>query len=165
MPKDPQLRAAQTAAVDQAGVIESIAKDDIFFLDQRRDCSDVGRVAGREQHRGLLPLEACQRLLQPNVRRRSAGHESARASTHSKLGDGGSCGFGDSRIAGQAEIVVARKVPQPPPVDRTRSAGQRLNFATSTTQTGRLQRGDFLGHPRKQCWHDEADAKWTHGKN
>ena len=59
---DERFGARQAAAVDQAGVVLLVGEDRVAAIGKRGDRARVGGEAGREQQRGLRPLELGQAL-------------------------------------------------------------------------------------------------------
>jgi hypothetical protein len=51
---DHDTGTAQTRTVDQAGVVERVAEDDVVGAGERRDDANVGCVTGREEQGALL---------------------------------------------------------------------------------------------------------------
>jgi hypothetical protein len=104
------LRAAEPAAVDDAGVILGIAVDGISRADQRRDRADIGGVAGRKQQRRLGSLERRERLLQLRMKLTAASDQRARPRAPTAVLHDVERRLQQPRIGGQAEVIIAAEV-------------------------------------------------------
>src|SRR5262249_37215025 len=107
---DVHRRATETAAVDQRRVIQFVREDDVVAADERGDDADVRRIAARERQRGLRGEEFGERAVELLMLGAVAGDESRcrRAGPGARRRDGRVAH--QSRIGGQAEVVVRREV-------------------------------------------------------
>ena len=103
---DEGLGPRQPAAVDDAGVVQLVAEDDLVLAGEGRDHAGVGQVPGAEQERRLIALELGQAFLERPVRSHPA-RDQARgpgpgAPPDRRLGGG----FAHPRVAGEPQVVV-----------------------------------------------------------
>ena len=103
---DEGLGPRQPASVDDAGVVELVAEDDLAALREGGDGAGVGEVSGPEQERRVVALERGQPLLEGAVRVHAAGDQARGAGPGAppdrRLGGR----FAHQRVAGEAEVVV-----------------------------------------------------------
>ena len=107
---DDDLGAAQAAAVDDAGVIQTIGEDDVFFADQRRDGGLIGAEPRLDVQRILDAFELRHAPLELHVqieraRDRSDGRRADAVFANSLLRR-----FLQARMIGNAQIVVRAEV-------------------------------------------------------
>ena len=103
---DEGLGAREAAAVDDAGVVQLVGEDDLAAAGQGGDRAGVGEVAGAEEERRLVALEAGEPLLQLPVRLHVARDQprGAGAGPPAQRRLGG--GLAHLGAIGEAEVVV-----------------------------------------------------------
>ena len=111
-------RPAQPAAVDDAGVVQLVAVDRVAFADEGGDRADVGRVAAWERAARLRCLRtrpACVPARRAARLRPVTSGLAPEPQPYSSIAaaDRGS----DSRIGGQAEVVVGAEIDERLAVD------------------------------------------------
>ena len=79
VPKDQNLGAREASAVNNAGVVELIGDDEIFFAKNGRDRARVGGKARLKDHAGFHILEARDFFFQLHVNFHGAGDGAHRA--------------------------------------------------------------------------------------
>ena len=118
MREDGACRLRQPNAVDDRGVIELVADDQVGVGRDRRNCSAVGGQARLQRQHCFDMLEIGQALLELLDQLGRAGDRAHGAGAHTELADG-LLGRGDEmRMGSQAEVVVRREADDRPPVDR-----------------------------------------------
>ncbi len=102
------LAAAIADAGDHRGVVEFVGKDDQARQDlgQGRQRRLVGHIAGGEQQRRLLAVQAGQLTFKGHVIAGGAGNIARAARAGSRLVDGRMHGLDDHRVLALAQIVV-----------------------------------------------------------
>ncbi len=108
--EDLDLGAREPRAVDDAGVVELVGEDEVFFAEDRADGAGVGREAALEDHAGLDILEARDLFLELHVDAHGAGDGAHRARAHAVGARGGERGLNELGVVGEAEVVVAGEV-------------------------------------------------------
>lgn len=97
---------AKATAIDNAGVIVSVAEHSIARANEGGDGSRVGRIACGKENRRFGLLEFGEQKLQPLVSFRSTGYERAGPGAevvHVKRISGG---LNQCRIIGQPQIII-----------------------------------------------------------
>ena len=108
--EDLDLGARQASAVDDAGVVQLVGDDEVFFAEDRRYRSRVRREARLKDDAGFDILEARDLLLQLHVERHGAGDRAHRARPDAILACRLQRRLAQLGMGGQAEVVVGRKV-------------------------------------------------------
>ena len=110
MAKDLDLGAGQPCAVDDAGVIELVGEDEVFFAEDGRDGARVGGEAGLEDDAGLDVFEGGNLLLEFHVDAHGAGDGAHGTGAYAVLLRGGDRGLTQLGMVAQAEVVVGGQV-------------------------------------------------------
>jgi hypothetical protein len=108
--EDLDRRAAQAAAVDDAGVVQLVGNDDIFL---RQDCRDRACIRGESTLKDddlLDLLELGETALQLHVDFHRSGDGADRARADAEPFDGLERGLPQARMRRQTEIVVRRQI-------------------------------------------------------
>ena len=108
--EDENLRAGQTAAVDDRGVIEFVGNDEIVFAEKCRDRSRVRRESRLENHAGLDVLEARDLLFQLHVDFHGAGDGAHGARSDAVLARGFERRFAQFGMRREPEVIVRGEV-------------------------------------------------------
>ena len=91
---DEELRARESAAVDDRRRCQLVGEDDVARPSQGWDHAGGGVEVGAEQHRALAPAEGGEALLEPAVDRHRARLEPRRPGAHAPPGGGVGRGLG-----------------------------------------------------------------------
>lgn len=102
MGEDLDPRACEAEAVDQAGVIESVAVDRLAGLDERAEDTDIELKTAREQHGVLAASERGQTGFDGTVFRKVATDQA-----RSCCAAGSNGGPAQLGVVGQAQVIVA----------------------------------------------------------
>ena len=137
-------RAAETAAVDDARVIQLVRDDDVLFAENRRDGARVRRESALEHDDLLDLLELGELLLQLHVDVHGAGDRPHRAGADAVVLDRLQRRGAQFRMSRQAQIVVRRKVHDRPVVDSCVCFLFILENAQIPVELLFLQRVEFL---------------------
>ena len=108
--EDLDLGARQPGAVDDAGVVELVGDDEVFFAEDGRDRARVGGEAGLEDDAGFDVLEARDLFFQLHVDLHGAGDGAHRARADAEFLRRFERGFAQLGMGGQAEIIVGGEV-------------------------------------------------------
>ena len=110
-------RPREPAAVDDAGMVQLVAEDQVVFLHQRGDDSHVGLVSAVEHQRRFGSLETrdapLQLLVRGHVARDQPGRSRAAAVAVQRLPGG----FLQRGMVGEPQVVVGGEVQHLPPVE------------------------------------------------
>src|SRR5262245_27332488 len=112
VPIDVDCRAAQAAAINDAGMVQLVAINGVAFANQGSDRAYVGRITGWKEERRFSTLEFGQLPFQFGVQSRPAGDERAGAGTPAVLINGRFYCCGNAQISRQAEVVVGSEIDQ-----------------------------------------------------
>ena len=123
--------AAQSAPVDDAGVIELVRHDDVVLAQDRGDRARVRREAALKDDDRLDLLEVGEPALELDVDRHRAGDAPDRPRPDAERPDSFERPLPQERVRGEAEIVVRRKVDDVLMVEARRG----LLFAVENSQT------------------------------
>ena len=139
---DLNCRPAQPAAVDDAGVVQLIAVDGVSFADQGGDRADVGGIAGGKEQRGFGRLRIRPASVPAGrADRTAAGDERAGRAPQPYSSMPLSTAAADSRIGGQAEIVVGAEIDERLAADFDPVAALRAMRVRPACGAGRGDRG------------------------
>ena len=116
--EDGARRLGQPDAIDDRGVVELVADDQVALGGDGRDDAAVGGQAGLERQHRLDVLEVRQPALQLLDQLVVAGDRAHRARAHAQLADGLQRRLDEVRMRGQAEVVVRRQADDRLAVDR-----------------------------------------------
>ena len=116
--EDLDRRAAQAAAVDDAGVIQLVGDDDVIFGQDGRDRAGVGREAALKDDDGLDLLELGELPFELHVHLHGAGDGAHRAGADAELLDRFERLLPQPRVRRQTEIVVRREIDDRAVVER-----------------------------------------------
>ena len=116
--KDLDRRAAQAAAVDDAGVIELVGDDDVILGQDCRHRAGVRREAALKDDDGLDLLEFRQLPFELHVHRHRAGDGAHRAGADAELLDRFERLLPQPRVRREPEIVVRREIDDRAMVER-----------------------------------------------
>ena len=108
--EDFDLRARQACAVDDAGMVQFVGDDEVFFAQQCRDRTGIGGESRLEDHAGFDVLEARDLLFELHVNLHSAGDGAHRARADAVLLRRFQRGFAQFGMGGQSEVVVGCEV-------------------------------------------------------
>ena len=108
--KNVNLRLRQTAAVDDARVVQLIGNNVIFRRENRRHRPRVGREPRLKHNASFHPLERRDALLQFHVQAHGAGNRPHRARPHAILARGFDGRLPQLRMGGQPEVVIGGQV-------------------------------------------------------
>src|SRR5690606_40143202 len=103
-------RAAEARSVDNAGVVELVADDDVLAAQNGRDGARVGGEARLIHQRRLGALEGRQPPLQLGVQAHGAGDGPHGSGAGAVCIDGPAGRLPQLRVVGQAQVVVGREV-------------------------------------------------------
>ena len=123
---NPDLRARQPAAVDDAGMVELVRDDQVSLAQNRRHRAGVGGKARLKDHAGLHLLEPGNLFFELHVHPHGPGDGSDRARPHAELPQGSSRGFDETGMGVQSQVVVGGKVHHGPSIEL--SLWQLLSF-------------------------------------
>ena len=98
--------AAETAAVDDARVVQLVGNNDVFFRQHRGDGAGVGREPALKDDDGFDVLEGGEPALEFHVHLHRAGDRADGAGPDAVLADGVERGLLQLRVRRQAEVVV-----------------------------------------------------------
>jgi len=101
---------AQTAAVDDAGMVQLIGEDQVFRPDESGNRGQIGCETALKSHTSLGILERCQRLFQLNMQACGPGNGTDRPRPHAVRLDALLRRLAYARMVGQPQIVVGAKV-------------------------------------------------------
>ncbi len=102
--------AGEARAVDNAGVVELVGEDEIFFAEDGAYCASVGGKTALEDDAGFDVFETGDLFLQIHVDAHGSGDGAHRSRAHAKGARGGHCGLNQPGVVGQAQVVVAGQV-------------------------------------------------------
>ena len=139
MREDAELRAAETSAIDDAGVDELIDDDDVVLVEQGRDGAEGGGVAAGETQRSFGGFECGERFFEFAMRRERAADESGRAGARTEIARGVRGGFRKRGFVGEAEVIVRREVEHRPAIDGDAHALRRTNVAELAVESRAAQ--------------------------
>ena len=108
--KNLDFGAREACAVDDAGVVQLVGDDEVFFAEDRRNRPSISREARLEDDAGLHVLEARDLLLQLHVNTHGAGDGAHRARAHAILLRRLQSGFAQLGVRCQPEVVVGSEV-------------------------------------------------------
>jgi hypothetical protein len=108
-------------------MIQPVAKHDILVTDQCRNCPHIRRVATRKQDGGFCSLEFANRRFQLLVPWRPSTDQLAGSRTDPSRVESFFRSGDYSRIMCKVEIVIRRKIPNPPPINFAPAIRQRLD--------------------------------------
>ena len=116
MAKDLDFGAGETRAVDDAGVIQLVGEDEVFFAEDGADRAGIGRKAALEHNAGLDILEARDLLFQLHVDAHGSGDGAHGARAHAVGPRRGQRRLNQLGMICEAEVVVAGEVDDLPAV-------------------------------------------------
>ena len=102
--------AGETGSVDDAGVIELVGEDEVFFAEDAGDGSGVGGEAGLEDDAGLDSFEGGDLFFELHVDVHGAGDGADGSGACAVLACGGDGGFFEAGIVAEAQVVVGGEV-------------------------------------------------------
>ena len=108
--EDLDFGAGEPRAVDDAGVVQLVGDDEIFFAQQRRHRARIRREARLKDHAGFDIFEARDPLLQLHVDLHGAGDGAHGARTDAVLARGFEGGFAQFGMGRQAQVIVGGDV-------------------------------------------------------
>jgi len=112
------VRLGEPDAVDDRGVVELVADDDIALLEQRAEHAHVDGVTALEDQRGLGPLEGGEAHLELLVNRLGPGDGADGAGAGAPLPRPRDRRLDHAGVGVEAEVIVAAEVDQPLAGDR-----------------------------------------------
>ena len=136
----------QPDAVDDRGVVELVADDQVALAGDGRDDAAVGREAGLEGQRRLDVLEGRQPSLELLVQLHRARDGAHGAGPDAQIADGRERRLDEVGMRGQAEVVVRREADdrasvhrraRPPAARTSRAAAGRATVALSSVDLRR----------------------------
>jgi hypothetical protein len=108
--KHLDLGARQTAAVDDAGVVQGVGDDHVVLGEDRRDRARVGREAALEDHDGFRALELGEPALELDVHGHRARDGANRPGADAKAAHRVEGRLAQPRVRRQPEVVVGGQV-------------------------------------------------------
>ncbi len=102
--------AGEARAVDDAGVVELVGEDEVFFAEDGGDGAGVGGEAGLEDDAGFDAFEAGDFFFELHVDAHGAGDGADGAGANAVLLRGGDGGFAEFGVVAEAEVVVGGEV-------------------------------------------------------
>ena len=136
--------------VHDAGVNQFVNDDDVVLADQGANGAEGGGVAGGKGQRGFGAFEAGERFLQFMKRRERAANQPRRAGARAKFFNGLDRGLFQSRMVGEAEIIVGRKIEKRFAADLDARALRRIHAAQFAEQVLFAQGVRGVGSIRRQ---------------
>jgi hypothetical protein len=121
MGKDDSLGVRKTNAIDQAGMVALVGKDDVAGFRERRQHSNIGEIPAREIERALCPLEPRECPLDTLEALVFAPEQAGTSAAASLEPDARNQVFLDARVLRQAKVVVRAEVE---PCCLTKASGQ-----------------------------------------
>ncbi len=107
--EDFDLGAGEACAVDDAGVVEFVGEDEVFFAEDAGDGAGVGGEAGLEDDAGFDTFEGGDLFFELHVDAHGAGDGADGAGAYAVFLCGGDGGFFELGVVAEAEVVVARR--------------------------------------------------------
>ena len=135
---------AETATVDNRGVIEAVGEDDILRFQQPLENAGIGGIAGVEEKSALGPLEGGEALLELAMGEHTAGDEAAAAAADTVTRSRRQRRLDQGRMLGEAEIVVGAKKENATAVDEDGPLFARFHRAQGPEHPRRSQIGQLL---------------------
>jgi hypothetical protein len=108
--EDFDLCSREACAVDDAGVVELVGEDEVFFAEDAGDGAGVGGEAGLEDDAGLDALEGGDLFFELYVDVHGAGDGADCSGAYAVFFCGGDGGFFEARVVAEAEVVVGGEV-------------------------------------------------------
>src|SRR5437667_4209011 len=140
--KYAQNCAAQFCAIDEGGVTEFVEQDDVIFADYGRDRAERSGVSATETKRGFCSFPFGQHIFQTHMWRLCPADQPRGPSANPEFAERSDRCLAQSRIVGETEIIVRRKIDEPPPGDFDFRPLRAADFAKMSIQracTERLQ--------------------------
>src|SRR2546428_5591374 len=170
---DLLLGPRQPRPIDDAGVVQFVADDNIFLAQQRRHGSRIRGESGLVEQGGLSALEARQFLFQFLMDGHVAGDRPNRAGPHTQFINRAPCGSLQPGMVRQTEVVVggevddlAAVVPGHRLLRSFSSRGQRNNpfSRRSLSSPSRYARGLVMvcSSPNSERRAQNAEDLWSH---
>ena len=103
------LGAGEARAVDDAGVVELVGEDEVFFAEDRGDGSGVGGESALEDDAGFDIFEGRDFFFELHVDLHGSGDGADGSGTDAVIFGGLDGGFPKLRVGRQTEVVVARR--------------------------------------------------------
>ena len=108
--EDFDLGAGEAGAVDDAGVVELVGEDEVFFAEDGGDGAGVGGEAGLEDDAGFDVLEGGDLFFELHVDVHGSGDGADGAGADAVVFGGGDGGFAQFGVVAEAEVVVGGEV-------------------------------------------------------
>ena len=108
--EDLDLRAGEAGAIDDAGVIELVGEDEVFFAENARDGSGVGGEAGLEDDAGFDAFECGDLFFELHVDAHRAGDGADGSGAYAVFLRGGDGRLAKLGVIAEAEVVIGGKV-------------------------------------------------------
>ena len=137
-------RSAEAGAINQARMAEAVEDYDIIAPGERLQGSGSCGIAAAENKRGLRALECRELLLQIRMRALRAGDQAGCAGTGTEVTSRPGCGFDDSGMRGEAEVVVRCEVVQRFTAEAQGGAGGRIGNAQAAEKGAAFQVAEGL---------------------
>ena len=153
----PRLREAH--AVDDRGVVEGIADEEVALARDHRHDPGVGGEAGPEHERRLDALELGQVALELLVERHRAGDGAHRPGAHAVVAGGPGGGLAQARVVGQAQVVVGGEADDLAAVDLAGRTLGRGHLAQRSVEVLLTQRGDLVGQEGQRVRTSQAPVQ------
>jgi hypothetical protein len=102
--------AGEAGAVDDAGVVELVGEDEVFFAEDAGDSACVGGKAGLEDDAGFHSFEGGDLFFELHVDVHGAGDGADGAGAYAVFFCGGDGGFFEPGVVAEAEVVVRGEV-------------------------------------------------------
>ena len=148
MAKHLDLGPRQPRAIDNAGVVQLVGKDEIFLAQNRAHRARIGRKAALKNDARLDILEARNLLLQIHVNAHRAGNRPHRTRPHAKRACRRDRRLNQLGMVGQAQIVVAGQVDHLAPVvvaHRRLLIVENAQFEVRSLRAQIVERGGQMG--------------------
>ena len=108
--EDFDFGAGEACAVDDAGVVELVGEDEVFFAEDGGDGAGVGGEAGLEDDAGFDAFEGGDLFFELHVDAHGAGDGADGSGAYAVFFRGGDGGFAELGVIAEAEVVVGGEV-------------------------------------------------------
>ena len=144
---DVDTGAGEASAVDETGVVEGVAEDDIVAAGQRTEQSEIGDETAAEDQGRLGTFPCGQRMFQRPQRRQQAGHQRRRPGAAAVSAGGAGGGGGQARVGGEIQIIIGGKVDEIAAMQADARSLGGLQASADAVETAAAEGGQVVVEP------------------